>query len=60
MNKTTIAAVSISLAVVLFISVNILSDLMFRHARIDLTQSKAYTLSEGTKTILEMAGMRNK
>ena len=37
---------------VLFLAVNVLSNAWLRAGRVDLTQSKLYTLSEGTKDIL--------
>jgi len=40
----------IALAFLLF---NAFSGLVFTHARLDLTEQKLYTISEGTKTILE-------
>src|SRR6056297_1149563 len=36
----------------LFIAVVVISDQAFRSARIDLTEQKLYTLSEGTQEIL--------
>ncbi|MFV2056458.1 MAG: Gldg family protein [Thiohalomonadales bacterium] len=42
----------IALAVVLLIAVNILSSAIFKTSRLDLTDNKLYTLSQGTKNIL--------
>ncbi len=50
--RSTIAAASIALSIVLFFSVNIFSDVWFSSARLDLTQAGLYTVSEGTKNTL--------
>ena len=42
----------ILLAVVLLITANILIDIIFKSARLDLTQDHLYTLSKGTKNIV--------
>ncbi len=41
-----------AIAVVLFFTVNVLSHVAFRSARIDLTEQRLYTLSEGSRNIL--------
>ena len=41
------------IAVVLFFAVNVLSNVTLRSARFDLTDQELYTLSEGTKNILQ-------
>lgn len=41
------------IAVVLFFAVNVLSNVALRSARFDLTDQQLYTLSEGTKNILQ-------
>ena len=46
------SAAALVVAVVLFFAVNILSDGIFRLARLDLTESKLYTLSQGTRNII--------
>lgn len=43
----------VALAVVLFLALNVLSQTVFRTARVDLTEGGLYTLSEGTRTTLE-------
>ena len=43
---------AIVLAVILFLSVNILASAWLHSARIDLTDNRLYTLSEGTKEVL--------
>lgn len=45
-------AMQIAMAVLLFLSVTIISDRYLRSVRIDLTSDKLYTLSEGTKGVL--------
>ncbi len=51
-NRTSGAPLSIALATVLFFAVIIISDFALRGARIDLTATKQYTLSQGTINIL--------
>ena len=41
------------MAVVLFFAVNVFSNVAFRSARFDLTEQQIYTLSDGTRNILE-------
>lgn len=50
--RSTIAAASIALSIVLFFAVNIFSDVWFSAARLDLTQGGLYTVSDGTKNTL--------
>jgi len=50
--RSTIAAASIVLSIVLFFAVNIFSEVWFSSARLDLTQGGLYTVSEGTKNTL--------
>lgn len=45
--------VSMAMIVVLFFAVNIFSSAVFRHARLDLTEGKLFTLSAGTINILK-------
>lgn len=51
--RTSIAACSIALGIVLFFAVNIFSDVWFSSARLDLTENSLYTLSPGTKATLK-------
>jgi ABC-type uncharacterized transport system involved in gliding motility auxiliary subunit len=51
--RTSIAACSIALGIVLFFAVNIFSDVWFSSARLDLTETSLYTLSPGTKETLK-------
>lgn len=48
-----LALISIALGVVVLLGVNILSNLTLTSARFDLTESRIYTLSEGSRNILE-------
>jgi ABC-type uncharacterized transport system involved in gliding motility auxiliary subunit len=43
---------ALAAGLVLFVAVNVLSNAWLRAGRVDLTQNKLYTLSEGTKDIL--------
>lgn len=48
----TLTVVAVILAAILFVGVNLLSNVLLRSARIDLTESGIYTLSEGTKRVI--------
>ena len=52
-NKVLTSTLSIGLAIVLFVCVNIIADFVLRSARFDLTATGQYTLSQGTKNILD-------
>lgn len=52
-NRSSNAAVSILLALVLFVCVTIISDYFFRSLRIDLTENGRFTLSQGTINTLK-------
>jgi ABC-type uncharacterized transport system involved in gliding motility auxiliary subunit len=52
LDRSTIAIVSIVLAIVLFLSINIISNAVFRSAQLDLTQDALFTVSDGTREIL--------
>ncbi|MGG5821722.1 Gldg family protein [Falsiroseomonas sp. HW251] len=47
------AAIGLILAAVLAVGVNMLSDRLLGSARLDLTQSRLYTVSDGTKQVLQ-------
>ena len=53
MNKKILSGSGIAIAVVLLLTVNILSGVLFKSARLDLTDNQLYTLSQGTKNILK-------
>ena len=51
-DRNRLALASILLALVFFVSLNILSDKLFRTLRLDLTADSRFTLAEGTKQVL--------
>ncbi len=53
MNARLLTGGGLAIAVVLFFTVNVLSHVAFRSARIDLTEQRLYTLSEGSRNILQ-------
>jgi len=53
MARSSQVLLAVLLSVILFVSINIISNYLFRSARLDLTATNQYTLSEGTKNILE-------
>lgn len=53
MNKTLLSGTGLVIAAVLFGAVNMISNAAFSSARLDLTDHKLYTLSEGTENILQ-------
>ncbi len=48
-----LGAAAIALALVLFVSLNVLSSLTLTSARLDLTENNLYTLSDGTREVLQ-------
>jgi ABC-type uncharacterized transport system involved in gliding motility auxiliary subunit len=52
MNRTALSATGLVLAAILFISVNVFSNNAFRSARLDLTEDRLFTLSEGSKRVI--------
>lgn len=51
-DRSRLAAVGLALSVVLFFAVNIFSNAAFQALRLDLTEGKLFTLSEGTRNVL--------
>ncbi|MDH5328079.1 MAG: Gldg family protein [Gammaproteobacteria bacterium] len=51
-NTKLISSTGILIALVLLLAVNILTNVIFKSARIDLTEDNLYTLSKGTKNII--------
>lgn len=51
--KKTLSATSLLVLAVLFVALVILSNLLFRGARLDLTADRLYTLSDGTLSIID-------
>jgi ABC-type uncharacterized transport system involved in gliding motility auxiliary subunit len=52
MNTRTLSITGLVVALVLLFAVNILSNTVFTAARVDLTENRLFTLSEGTRNIL--------
>ena len=52
LDRSTLTVISIVLAILLFLSVNIISNSVFRSAQLDLTQDSLFTVSDGTREIL--------
>ncbi len=53
MNKTKLSVQGILIATALFFAVNILASRFVKSARVDLTESGLYTLSDGSRNILD-------
>ncbi len=53
MKRVMYSGAGLLLIALAFLLFNAFSGLVFTHARLDLTEQKLYTISEGTKTILE-------
>jgi len=53
MNKQLLSTAGLVLAVILFLSFNIVTNGNLKSARVDLTQDRLYTLSEGSINIIE-------
>ena len=49
---TRLGASSLILLIVVFVAAVILSNMLFKGLRVDLTENNQYTLSDGTKRIL--------
>jgi ABC-type uncharacterized transport system involved in gliding motility auxiliary subunit len=52
MNRSLTAIIVLICAAVLFVGVNVIADKTLRSARVDLTQQRLYTLSEGSRATL--------
>ncbi|MEM7016528.1 MAG: Gldg family protein [Pseudomonadota bacterium] len=52
MNAKILTGLGLVIAVVLFLAVNIISNIGLRSARLDMTENNLYTLSEGSRNIL--------
>lgn len=53
MNRKLVSLSSLAIALVLLFAVNILSGLLFGNARLDMTEQKLYTLTPGSRAILD-------
>ena len=51
-NRKALSGTALAVLAVLFVAVMLLVNVIFRGARADLTQNHLYTLSEGTKKIV--------
>ena len=51
-NRTVFAGVALALGILLLVSVNLLGNTVFRNLRVDLTEDKLFTLSDGTEVLL--------
>jgi ABC-type uncharacterized transport system involved in gliding motility auxiliary subunit len=52
MNRSLTAIIALICTAIIFIGVNVIADKTLRSARIDLTQQRLYTLSEGSRATL--------
>ena len=52
LSRRTYAIVALSLAVLLFVAINIAADSLITTARLDLTQTGQFTLADGTRKII--------
>ncbi|WP_316978729.1 GldG family protein [Shumkonia mesophila] len=52
LGQSKIAVIAGVMAVILFVCVNVLSETTLRSARLDLTENKLFTLSQGTREVL--------
>lgn len=50
--KNLLSSTGLVVALILFVAFNVFANVGLKSARVDLTQSKLYTLSDGTKNIL--------
>src|SRR5215203_3175794 len=50
--KKLLSSTGLLIAVVLFVAFNILVNVAMKSARVDLTENRLYTLSEGTRNVL--------
>lgn len=51
--RTRIAVTAIALSIISFFAINMTSDVWFSSARVDLTENGLYTVSDGTREILQ-------
>ena len=50
--KSLFAGMALALGILLLVSVNLLGNSVLRNLRVDLTEDKLFTLSDGTKDML--------
>lgn len=51
-NQGRLSVIAGVLAVILFLAINVLSDSVLKSARLDLTENRLFTLSDGTREVL--------
>jgi ABC-type uncharacterized transport system involved in gliding motility auxiliary subunit len=51
-DRSRLGLIGIGLAIVLFVSLNLLSGFLFTSSRLDLTDDRLFTLSDGTRQVL--------
>ncbi len=51
-DRNTLGVIGIGLAIILFVAVNLIAATWLKHTRIDFTEDRLFTLSDGTKNIL--------
>ena len=52
LDRNRLGIIGIALAIVLFLAVNILSGTLLTSMRLDLTEDRLFTLSDGTRRVL--------
>ena len=52
LDRRTLALGGLVLVTVLFLAVNVFSNMTFRSWQLDLTEEKLFTLSDGTRSVL--------
>ena len=52
MNKNSSSLIGLVVLGALFFAINLVAGTLFKSARVDLTDAKLFTLSQGTKNIL--------
>ena len=52
LDRRTLALGGLVLVTVLFLPVNLFSNMTFRSCQLDLTEEKLFTLSDGTRSVL--------
>ena len=53
MNRSTLGIIGAAVAVVLFVAINVFANTSLTSARLDFTESKLFTLSDGTREVLQ-------
>jgi len=53
LTRRNVSLITLALLAVFFVSFNLFANLTFHSARLDLTENRLFTLSEGTRALLE-------